>query len=540
MKIKLGMIAGPFFLLVVAVSLAWASGDNLYSLIRLFDKIAVTVSDKYVDQLDDEKLIFAGIEGMLGKLDPYSRYLTDNDYFYLLQETQGEYAGVGIEIDKTGDSLWVSSVIKNSPASKANIKIGDRLIKIDTIAVIEKSIPDCRKLLRGDKNTNVLLTLYRPLLSKKLTLNIIRDDIHIEAVPYWFVDQHNNGYLKIARFSEGSVFAVKSVISMLRDKNINGLIIDLRDNPGGLLYESIEVAALFLKKGDRVVETKSRGDATMHVYDVRENGVYTDGPLTVLINGQTASAAEIVAGAIQDNDRGLIIGTTSFGKGLVQQILKFSDNSALKLTTAKYYTPSDRCIQKDKPEDNIFVNDDDDDKLLFFTKSGRPVFGGGGIIPDIYVEEYEYKPLVDEVITLGYVDEFVDSYSKRKTIERDFKIDDSTIDEFIHYIKSQGYVYQSELYRKFLEFKSLSESESNNRLGEPVDNIESALKDNAEKDLVSMRAEFEWVLYEHLINHVHGEKAALELAGQYTDPEIKRASEVLKNPETYGSLLVGY
>ncbi len=541
MKIKLGMITGPFFLLIVAVSLAWASGDDLYTLIRLFDRIAVTVSDKYVDGLDDQKLIHAGIEGMLDKLDPYSTYLEDNDYFYLIQETQGEYAGTGIELDKTGDSIWVCSVIKNSPASKANIKIGDRIVRVDTTSVIDKSISACRKLLRGEENSLVDITLYRPLLSKELSIALAREEIHIEAVPYWFVDQHNNGYIKISRFSEGCIFAVKSVISILMDKNVNGLILDLRDNPGGLLYESIEVAALFLEKGDRIVETKSRGGVSMRTYDVREDGLYKDGALTVLINGQTASAAEIVAGAIQDNDRGLIIGSTSFGKGLVQQILKFSDNSALKLTTAKYYTPSDRCIQKNRLNNEVLAAPEGDNEVLFFTEAGRPVFGGGGIIPDIYVELFEYSPLIDEIITSGYLNEFVEQYCSTHRIDVDYELEDRTVDDFIEYLDERGYVFQDEVYSRFNQFKAVVDTVPGpSRMTKPLGEIKEILDNNAANELLSATPLLRKLLYEYIVSLNFGEKTALELSGQYNDPELVKAGEVLKSPDVYGDLLVGY
>ena len=257
-KIKLGTVTGPFLLLILAAGFAWASGDDLYVFIRLFERIAVTVSDRYVENLDAEKLIYAGIDGMMEKLDPYSKYLTDKDYYYLLQETSGEYSGIGIEMEKNGDSLWVSSVIKDTPASRANIRVGDRILAVDTTGVLEKSIADCRKLLRGSDGSKVTLKIWRPLLKKELAVEMIREEIHIEPVPYWFVDSGNNGYIKISRFSEGSALKVKNIIGLLEEKNVSGLILDLRDNPGGLLYESVEIAAMFLNQGDKIVETKSR------------------------------------------------------------------------------------------------------------------------------------------------------------------------------------------------------------------------------------------------------------------------------------------
>jgi carboxyl-terminal processing protease len=539
-KKKLGMISGPFLLLLVAAGLAWASGDDLYTLIRLFDRVAVTVSDKYVDQLDSEKLIYAGIEGMMAKLDPYSRYLADEDYFYLMQETQGEYGGVGIDLDKSGDSVWVNSVIKNTPAAEANLKIGDRLLSIDSVDVIGKSIPDCRKLIRGDLGSKVSLTVWRPLLSRQFNLELTREEIHIEPVPYWFIDRYDNGYIKLARFSEGTIYELKSIISILKDKNVNGLILDLRDNPGGLLYESVEVAALFLHKDDKIVETKSRNGVSMQTYDARVDGIYCTGPLAVLINGQTASAAEIVAGAIQDNDRGLIIGSTSYGKGLVQQILQFSDRSALKLTTAKYYTPSDRCIQKDRKDVDIIEAAKSDNSLLFFTKSGRPVFGGGGIIPDIYVEPDAEPPLIEEVIALGYVDDYVGAYGSKHKIDDNFTMSDPVIDGFIGFVKGKGYVYYDDRYRKFHEFAGQVDSLSqSSHLKQPLAEMENVLKGIAD-ELQAQRTRLGEVLYDDIVETYLGDKAAGAMSRQYNDPELVKAGEVLKSPELYSDLLVGF
>ena len=539
-KKKLGLMSGPFLLLILAFGLAWASSDNLYTFIRLFDKIAVTVADNYVENIDEEKLIFAGIEGMMEKLDSYSRYLEGDDYFYLLQETRGEYAGIGLELDQAGDSVMVTAVIKDSPASRADISIGDRLIRIDSIDVIGCQPTDCRKYLRGDKGTEIKLKFWRPLKAREIEIGLTRDDIFIESVPYWFIDQHRNGFIKISKFTEGSVFEIKSLISIMVEEGIAGLIIDLRDNPGGLLYESIETAALFLKQGDRIVETKSRSDVTIHTYEAREDGVYKDKPLVVLINGQTASAAEVLAGAIQDNDRGLIVGSASFGKGLVQQIMKFSDHSALKLTTAKYYTPSSRCIQKEG-DDNGLVQKHEYEQVLYYTKSGRPVFGGGGIIPDVYVEQYEHPAPIDEIINLGYLNGFAAEYVSNNEIADSFKIDDTPIDRFIEYLNDNHYVYRNDLYSQFETFRvQLDDQNPSSGLAEPVTAIEGMLRNNAENELLALRQRIKEVLFENIIVLSLGEKAACRLARQYIDAGLIKAGEVLENPETYSGLLAGY
>ena len=540
-KIKLGTVTGPFLLLILAAGFAWASGDDLYVFIRLFERIAVTVSDRYVENLDSEKLIYAGIDGMMEKLDPYSKYLTDKDYYYLLQETSGEYSGIGIEMEKNGDSLWVSSVIKDTPASRANIRVGDRILAVDTVGVLEKSIADCRKLLRGNDGSQVVLKLWRPLLKKELVVEMTREEIHIEPVPYWFVDSNNSGYIKISRFSEGSALKVKSIIGLLEGKNVSGLIIDLRDNPGGLLYESVEIAALFLNQGDKIVETKSREGLSLRTYEAREDGICKDIPVAVLINGQTASAAEIVAGAIQDNDRGLIIGSSSYGKGLVQQILQFSDQSALKLTTAKYYTPSERCIQKKGYESEVIESLNGEEGVVYFTKSGRPVFGGGGIVPDIYVEPLANQPIIDEIVTNGYVNDFVSEHSIGGGVDGNFQVGDKLVDQFVEYVNRRGYLYHNAVFSSFDEFtKADAESPDHLKYHKQIESIQETLTDNARSELAALKPQLKDLLYEYFLKINLGEKQAYELAHQHTDPEITRAGQVLKDPEIYSSLLAGY
>jgi carboxyl-terminal processing protease len=264
--------------------------------------------------------------------------------------------------------------------------------------------------------------------------------------------------------------------------------------------------------------------------------------MVVLINNQTASAAEIVAGAIQDNDRGLLIGSTSYGKGLVQQVLKFSDNAALKLTTAKYYTPSDRCIQKDRELSGLRARRSaGDDGVLFFTKSGRPVFGGGGIIPDIYVEPYADPPIINNIISLGYVDEFVARYSHKINIDEEFQINDAATNEFISFLQGTGYLFKSPVLREFEEFKSeLENSPTQYNITGSIDEMQRSLKSVADEELLSLRPQLESLLYDYLIAYNLGEKSANELSRQYHDPELVKAGEVLQNPQTYSGLLVGY
>jgi carboxyl-terminal processing protease len=540
-QIKFGIIIGPFFLLCLAVGFAWASSEKIYTFIRLFDRIALTVSDKYVESLDPEKLIKASIDGMLDKLDSYSQYLSGQDYYYLLQETQGEYSGIGIIIEKHLDTLWVESVIEGNPAHNVNIKVGDRILMVDTIDVVGKSRSDCIKLLRGQKGTPVNLQLRRPLLGKNFNIELTRDKIHIDPVPFFGVNDDNNGYIRISRFSEGSANEVKKAISRLLDKNINGLIVDLRGNPGGLLYEAVETSALFLKKGKKIVEVKGRGTVRLRSYESRTDGIYNDGPLVVVIDNKTASAAEILAGAVQDHDRGIVIGSTSYGKGLVQQILQFTDNSALKLTTAKYYTPSNRCIQKDTNSNNLILKDNSRKPVLFYTNSGRPVFSGGGIIPDIYVDPLEKPPLLDELVTLGYVNDFISEYCTGQHVDEDFEVTDKMVDSFFEYLKARDYVYHNPVcsaFDRFVTENGVSDKKGN--LNDHVKAIKDILFTRSNDEMISLRLQIKDLLYDCIIVTCLGKHKSYELVWLKRHPELTKAREVLNNPDIYSNLLAGF
>ena len=540
-QIKLGIIIGPFFLLCLAVGFAWASSEKIYTFIRLFDRIALTVTDKYVDNLDPEKLIKAGISGMLGKLDPYSQYLSGQNYYYLLQETRGEYSGIGIIIEKRLDTLLVESVIEGNPAYYANIRVGDRILMVDTVDVVGKSRFDCIKLLRGKKGTPVNLQLRRPLLGKNFNVKLVRDEIHIDPVPFFGISDDNNGYIRISRFSEGSAIEVKKAVSQLLEKGMNGLVVDLRGNPGGLLYEAVEVTALFLKKGEKIVDVKGRGTVRLRSYESRTDGIYKDGPLVVVIDNKTASAAEILAGAIQDNDRGLVIGSSSYGKGLVQQILQFSDNSALKLTTAKYYAPSNRCIQKDTNRSNLILKDKSRKQVLFYTNSGRPVFSGGGIIPDIYVEPLEKPPLLDELVTLGYVNDFITDYCVRQPVDENFEVTDKTVDSFFEYLKVRGYVYHSSICSAFDRFVSENGvSGKKGKLNDHIKAIKDILSSKSNDEMLSLRSQIKDLLYECIISNCLGKQKSYELVWFKKHPELIKSWEVLNAPDIYNNLLAGF
>jgi len=531
---KLGITAGPFLLLLLALGFAWASDSDLFTHIRLFDRIAVTVSDRYVASLDSEKLIDAGIDGMLDALDPYCQYLSDQEYYDLLKETQGEYVGIGVDITMHSDTMWISDIIDGSPAFESNLRIGDRIVKVDGINAVGEDEDICLDNLRGEIGSKLILTIWRPLLNKTLDLKINREKIVVRSIPYWCIDDAGNGYIKINRFSDGCSIELKSIITLLQSKSINGLILDLQGNPGGLLSEAVETAGIFLNKGDKIVETRGRNSVIQRSYEAVLDGDYSTDPLVILVDDQTASAAEIVAGAVQDHDRGLIIGTASFGKGLVQQILQFSDNSALKLTTAKYYTPSQRCLHKDTITSDLVYAEAGADNVLYFTDSGRAVFGGGGIIPDIYIEKELNTPLVDELITLGLATDFVASMSSKLNIDENFNVSDELIDKFLSYVDSKDFDYKIPDYYTFINFiDENSQLVKSGKVNQHTKAISDLLEKRSQAEIEIQRQNIKDHLYESFIRLGLGERKVCELIWFHKRAEFVEARRILSQPGLY-------
>ncbi|HBZ00273.1 MAG TPA: hypothetical protein DEO84_03025, partial [candidate division Zixibacteria bacterium] len=371
-----------------AVGFTWSSSDELYSNIRLFDKAAITISSDYVENLNDKELIKAGIDGMLAKLDPYSKFLADDDYLYLKQETEGEFEGIGVSLGFHHDTLTVESVMEGTPGYNRGIIAGDRIISIDGTTTTNLNIRQIKMILRGQRGSTVSLGIFRPDMGA-FNLKIERAKVEIKAIPFYSMVKDNVGYIRLARFSSGSSSELHNAIRDLKRLGMTSLILDMRNNPGGLLLESVEMASMFLPEKAKIVETRGKNGMVGDTYFSSGKDDFQVGGVAVLVDSLTASAAEIVAGAIQDHDRGVIIGGSTFGKGLVQQVMQFTDETALKLTTAKYYLPSGRCLQK--PDWSTFElvrgKVDEPTDSLYRTDSGRAVFGGGGIIPDIFVED---------------------------------------------------------------------------------------------------------------------------------------------------------
>ncbi len=427
----------------------WAQKDNIYSSLKLFSEVLNNVQSRYVRPVDADKLIRAAIEGMFKELDPHSGYLDEDEYRELRIGTTGQFGGLGITIGMTDDVLTVISPLEGTPAFEAGIIAGDRIVKIEGVSTKGITIDEAVKKLRGKPGTKVSISIQREGVKELIEFTIVRDVIKINPIPYSGMLTKDVGYLRLARFSREAGRSVADVVDSLRTVGAKKLIVDLRDNSGGLLDEAVEVSEVFLNAGEQIVSTRGRVPGSNREYIAHFPSVIKGSPLIVLVNRGSASASEILSGTIQDWDRGLVVGAPTYGKGSVQTIMPMSNGAALRLTTAEWYTPSGRLINK---SDSAQAEDEDAKdtsavalpKEIFHTVGGlnRVVYGGGGITPDLELEGDEIASLGMELTRERRFFDFAVKYtSTHKRVERPFKATAQVIADFKSYLASNNVTY---------------------------------------------------------------------------------------------------
>ena len=401
-KVLISVFLAGFVFIIIG-----ASNSDTYRSIarsqRIINEVYKHLIVNYVDELDTDEFTKTSINNMLSDLDPYTVYLESEDRDNLDMLTHGKYGGVGIQLGKRDDHLTVISPLEDSPAMRAGILSGDIISKIDEEEVKDISLDDAAKLIRGKKGTTVVLTIIRIENEEPIEFHLTRTDIMVQDVPYAEMINDDIGYIVLTRFSKNAPMEMKNALRSLIDQGMNNLILDLRNNPGGLLSAAIEILELIFPKGEKLLWTKGRTKESNREFISRKNPLLDSKiKIAVLINEGSASASEIVSGVIQDLDRGIVIGNKSFGKGLVQSLYGIDQKRSLKITTAKYYIPSGRLIQKpdylnEKVIKSVAMKDS-----VFTTKGGRNVEGGGGITPDYIVEDVQVGPLTRECWRKSY------------------------------------------------------------------------------------------------------------------------------------------
>jgi carboxyl-terminal processing protease len=463
-----------FAVVVIVTALVagtWAVGqvqetqDNTYSNIERFIQVLTKVRDHYVEPVTSDKLMDAAIRGMLRTLDPYSQYLDKEEAQRLETTTHGAFGGIGISIGIRDGWVTVISPIEGTPAWRAGIQGGDRIIKIDGVSTEGLSLDDAMKKMRGEKGTNVILTMFREGRDKPIDFTITRDIIQIKSVPYAGILSNGVGYVRLSNFSERSREEIDAALAKIEKENPKGLILDLRYNPGGLLSQAVEVSEDFAPRGKKVVYTRGRDPSQNKDFFSSSDQPHSRYPLVVLVNQYTASASEIVSGAVQDLDLGLVAGQTTFGKGLVQTVIPLTRSvkgPKLKLTTAKYYTPSGRCIQKDEQlKDGALASGEDDEdsdqpalpdsmksnkpKPEFHTEMGRTVYGGGGITPDVELDEVKFPRVIEDLESKQLFFKYAVKYAaKHKEAPARYAITPAMREEFLGLMKSEKFDYDAD------------------------------------------------------------------------------------------------
>ncbi|PIX35502.1 MAG: peptidase S41 [Bacteroidetes bacterium CG_4_8_14_3_um_filter_31_14] len=501
----------------------------------------------YVDETKPGDLIKKSIDAMLNSLDPYTVYIPESQMEDFRFMTTGQYGGVGALIREDGDYIVITEPYEGFPAQKNDIRAGDVILAVDGLSIKGKSTSEVSELLKGQPKTKINLKLKRPGITEPIEKTIEREEIKIDAVQYYGVVSDSIGYINLSSFTESSYIEVKNALTKLKENAaVKYLIFDLRRNPGGLLIEAVNITNLFVSKSEIIVSTKGKVKDWDKVYTGMMTPIAPEIPIAVLVNSGSASASEIVSGAIQDLDRGVVIGQRTFGKGLVQTTRPLSYNAKLKVTTAKYYTPSGRCIQA---LDYTHRNPDGSvgkvpDSLVtpFKTKNGRIVYDGGGVTPDINVEVEQFSNIKASLLTKNLIFDFATLYTiQHQSIPEitKFTITDEIYGQFIDFLKDKDFDYQSESEENL---KTLMQTAKEEKYYDLVKNeaeiLKTKLAHDKNKDLQVFKEEIKQSVFQEIASRYYFQKGRIK-ALLISDPVIKEAIAVLQDKTRYKLVLSG-
>lgn len=469
---------------IVILTLTASMDQNIFNInksFEIFGSVFKHVALNYVEEIPPEDLIKFSIDGLLENLDPFTEYYSQSEADDIDFLITGTYTGLGISVGIRDSMLTIIGLRDGYSARKSGIRIGDRLYKIDTTVVINKSTKELRQFTRGEPGSYCDFYILRDGIKDTLKFRLERENIQIQNISFSGFVKKNVAYVKLERFSRNSASEMRGVINKLSAKDtIKSFILDLRDNPGGLLESAISICELFVPKGSVIVKTKGRSKNDEVVYRSYKEPLLADQPLAILINENSASASEIVAGAIQDLDRGIIIGRRSYGKGLVQSVFDVPYKGSIKLTTAKYYTPSGRCIQKLDYVTNSKKNEafPIHDTTIFYTQNGRRVYEYVGIIPDTIIDPVEKSNFINELLNGNKFFNFANIYTaKLNSLDKNFIINDKLISEFEAYLKTQNIDYTFGLNRKLDEIKTQAQKDKySSKIINSLTNLQNDLK----------------------------------------------------------------
>ncbi|MGR3810232.1 S41 family peptidase [Jiulongibacter sp. NS-SX5] len=543
---KLILIA---ILLSTATFVGFKADDRYFEIAKNLDIFATMfkeLNSLYVDEINPTKVMNTSIKAMLEELDPYTNFYPEDMIEDYRTMNAGKYNGIGASIEKKFGEHTIVMVYQYSPADKAGLKIGDVVTHINGVSLAGRDDDELGRLLKGQTGTRAKLTISRLGQKKPLEIAVERDVVKTPNVPHYGMINNDVGYIQLKDFSATAAVEIKNAFSEMKDEGMTKLVLDLRSNPGGLLNQAIEICNFFIPKGELVVETKGKVGQWNKKYLSLRNPIDLEIPIVVMVNSSSASASEIVSGTLQDYDRGVVIGQKSFGKGLVQSTRPLSFNTQLKVTTAKYYIPSGRCIQaidySHRNPDGSVGKVPDSLKSTFFTKNGRPVYDGGGVDPDIYVEPDELSELTSQLITEGMIFDFATQYYHQNASnvpEDGFEVSSELFNEFVSFTNEAGFEYINDAEEAVTVLETLQSEDGNYESWRTeIQGLRAKVNQKKKEDFNLYAQEIKDELALEILSRYHYDKV-MKFVSFEKDAEVQEALKLFGDMNRYKKILSG-
>ena len=507
--------------------------------IEIFTNLYKIVNQNYVDETNPGNLMDVAIKSMLSELDPYTVYFDEQDVLKFKINNTGEYTGIGAIITRKDDKIILKEVYENMPADKGGFKAGDVITQIGDVSLKDFK-EDASQLLKGAKNTKIDIVYFRQGIEKKG--QIILDEVEIKAVPYYKLLSDKTGYIVLQKFNEKASAETKAALLALKEQGATKIILDLRDNPGGLLHEAVNICNLFVPKEEIITTTKSQNKAHNHIYKTKNEPVDTEIPLAIIVNDRSASASEIVSGALQDLDRAVIVGNRSFGKGLVQRPFNLTYGTQVKVTISKYYTPSGRCIQatdySKKDANGKAIKTSEKEYNAFKTKGGRIVYDGGGVLPDVEIADMKKSATSLSIANSDAIFEFANVlYYKNPNAKSASNISEAEYNEFKAFLKKEKVEINSNTDKSL---KTLLEAAKKDKIDTDlqleIKQLEAAIEKTKDKELDKNKEEIKRLLLQELLLRYGYRNAFYDyVSTKYSD--VIKAQQILNNPTEYKQIL---